>query len=69
MSKWRDGKLDLGRLGALRLHHWSGGWQWYAPSDEADPREYATEAAAQRAAERWLRAALKQAAKRLEAGK
>ena len=66
MATWTDGKLDLGALGTLRLHQWSGGWQWYAPNDEADPREYATEDAARSAAESWLRRALKQAARRLE---
>ena len=73
MSKprWQNGRLDLGRLGGLFVHKDPDGMHTWGLDCEGplficgDTR-YAKEAAAQRAAERWLRAALKQAAKRME---
>lgn len=76
MSKWTNGKLDLGRLGYMRTFSADDGrgrtevW-WELLCNKYDDtmvisKSYRTEAAAQTAAIRWLRAALKQAAKRLE---
>ena len=71
MTRWtKDGKLNLGALGVLELHRWSGGWQWYwswtPDGHPIDWKEYPSEDAAKRSAVSWLRRALKQAARRLE---
>jgi hypothetical protein len=72
MTRWKGTRLDLGSLGTMLLNY-SGvsGWWWewnVAQTGVAFslPKHYAAEASARRAAESWLRRALKQAARRLE---
>jgi hypothetical protein len=70
MSKWVDGRLDLGALG--RIHLFDGEDRtgrtefWFEAEVNHQSRAYRTEDAASRSAIAWLRRALKQASKRLE---
>jgi hypothetical protein len=74
MTRWKDGKLDLGALGALVVTESTGyaepRW-WWGICHEKDAYwqqtpSYKTASAAKRAAISWLRRALKQASKRVE---
>lgn len=67
--RWRDGKVNLGALGELHVFQWlslSGGekWTWCLRSTVHN-KTFPTQTAARRAALKWLRAALKQASKRI----
>jgi hypothetical protein len=78
MTRWKDGKLDLGELGVLWV--FGGGvhscWYWrygigrgesiYTRLEKENFKCHDTEAAAKRAAVSWLRRALQQAGKRVE---
>ena len=76
MTRWKNGKLDLGALGYITsgptcLGSSKGFNFWWIVKDETPyiGIGYRTEVAARRAAMSWLRRALKQAAKRVEGGK
>lgn len=74
MPRWKNGKLDLGKLGELwvrkhdlPLHQ---PWYWLLVHEDAtvaivDPRSYESRSSAQNAAVLWLREAIKQANARL----
>jgi hypothetical protein len=73
MTRWKDGKLDLGALGVLDVSDgYSAGWFWELSSRDGrkmliqGKTAYATQSAARRAAVSWLRRALQQAGKRVE---
>ena len=72
MDKWVDNRLDLGALGHLSVWQWnstSWDWDWTSPGGLMNrcQSRLPTEVAARRSAESWMRRALKQASKRLEA--
>ena len=71
MTRWTNGKLDLGALGFLGVGTFDAGAFWEWSYDDVtviytDGKPYPTSAAAKRAALAWLRRALKQAGKRVE---
>ena len=69
MSKWTDNQLDLGHLmGYLEVENphgdseWFWGWYWHGGSPcHEEMRVYPSPSKARRAAEGWMRKALKQA--------
>jgi TfoX/Sxy family transcriptional regulator of competence genes len=69
MAKWKNGRLYLGALGTLEISDLGDGWAWQMVSpcgnDALVGERYPSAAAARRAAESWLRRALKQADKRI----
>lgn len=74
MTLWKNGRLDLGRLG--RLEAWrpmnvGGIWHWDWVLDDrycAVGHNYGSKAAAERAAVAWMRRAIRQASRRMEGG-
>ena len=74
MARWRDNRLNLGALGKMLiavdevLPDSGFYWRWVVPTDYGAviSKMYPTSSRAKRAAESWLRRALKQASKRLE---
>lgn len=72
MSKWENGRLELGDLGSLVLYRASENpllysWWWTNKDIEYQGIRYRTKTGAKRAAVRWLLAALKQAEKKIGA--
>jgi len=69
MARWTNGRLDLGALGEASLSDLCDGWAWQLVSPYGVDIEvgghYPTPARARRAAEGWLKRALKQASRRL----
>lgn len=70
MARWKDDRLDLGALGVLSLSDLGDGWAWQLVAKNGNDvevgRHYPTAARARKAAEAWMRRALKQAGKGLE---
>ena len=73
MTRWVDNRLDLGALGHIWVEQvvmtapFAWRWCWYSPGGSVSgPYDLTSEARAKRAAESWLRRALKQAAKRVD---
>jgi len=75
MSKWKKGQLSLGRLGKMRVLYDGDsacrGWFWEWDASRryvgvvTGAASFVTEESAQCAAERWLRAALKQVTQKI----
>ena len=70
-TRWTDNRLDLGALGEVYVERkfmctdlWC--WRW---KHDGTGYVYPTAARARRAAEAWMRRALKQASKRMGGGK
>ena len=69
MAKWADDgtRLDLGALGEVTIYSVTDGECMWRLTSTIGARGFTSKAAARRDAVAWLRHALKQASKRLEA--